>query len=285
MKIAAIDIGTNSIHMIVVRIGADVSFEVVDRAKEMVRLGTGSLEGGVLTASSIASALDTLVRFKRIADSRGVEEVIATATSAVRESHNGADFVAEVARQDQIELGQLKDRVSAMLDGKEALKPYRNQIQVDITTEGLRIQIVDAQNRPMFDVGRAVLKEYTREILRSIGVVLNDANYKISLAGHTDAQPYASGERGYSNWELSADRANASRRELVLAGMDERKIVRVVGLASSTLFDKTDPFNPSNRRISIVVMNKKTEEALMRDGASVDISSAEEVESAVPSRR
>ena len=82
MKIAAIDIGTNSIHMIVVRIGADVSFEVVDRAKEMVRLGTGSLEGGVLTASSIASALDTLVRFKRIADSRGVEEVIATATSA-----------------------------------------------------------------------------------------------------------------------------------------------------------------------------------------------------------
>ena len=97
--VAAIDIGTNSIHMIVVRIGADLSFEVVDREKAMVRLGTGSLEGGVLTASSMASALDTLARFKRIADSRGVEEIIATATSAVRESHNGADFVAEVARR------------------------------------------------------------------------------------------------------------------------------------------------------------------------------------------
>lgn len=99
MKIAAIDIGTNSIHMIVVRIGADASFEVVDREKEMVRLGTGSLEGGALTASSIASALRTLERFKRIAESRDVEEIIATATSAVRESQNGADFVAEVARR------------------------------------------------------------------------------------------------------------------------------------------------------------------------------------------
>ena len=133
-------------------------------------------------------------------------------------------------------------------------------------------------------MGQSRLRPETEEILGVIAREVSQLPNKIAVSGHTDAKPYAS-ERGYSNWELSADRANASRRELVLAGMDERKIVRVVGLASSTLFDKTDPFNPSNRRISIVVMNKKTEEALMRDGASVDISSAEEVESAVPSRR
>lgn len=191
---------------------------------------------------------------------------------------------AEIARQEQIELGQLKDKVAAAIDAREGLKAFRDQIRVDITTEGLRVQIVDEQNRPMFDIGKAALKNYTRDILRAIGTVLNDVNYKISLAGHTDAAPYASGERGYSNWELSADRANASRRELIAAGMDERKIVRVVGLASSTLFDKEDPFSPSNRRISIVVMNKKTEEALLRDGASVDVGNADEVENIVPAR-
>jgi chemotaxis protein MotB len=183
---------------------------------------------------------------------------------------------AEMARQESIELSQIKQKVEAMIDSKELLRAYRNQILIDITTEGLRIQIVDAQNRPMFDLGRAALKDYTRELLRAIGSVLNDVNYKISLAGHTDAAPYASGERGYSNWELSADRANASRRELIAAGMDDKKIVRVVGLASSTLFNAADPFSPSNRRISIVVMNKKTEEALLRDGASVDVGNAEE---------
>jgi len=183
---------------------------------------------------------------------------------------------AEMARQESIELSQIKQKVEAMIDSKELLKAYRNQILIDITTEGLRIQLVDAQNRPMFDLGRAALKDYTRELLRAIGTVLNDVNYKISLAGHTDAAPYASGERGYSNWELSADRANASRRELIAAGMDDKKIVRVVGLASSTLFNASDPFSPSNRRISIVVMNKKTEEALLRDGASVDVGNAEE---------
>lgn len=188
---------------------------------------------------------------------------------------------AEVARQDAAELSRIKDKVEAMIDSKELLRAYRNQILIDITSEGLRIQIVDAQNRPMFDIGRAVLKDYTRELLRAIGAVLNDVNYKISLAGHTDAAPYASGERGYSNWELSADRANASRRELIAAGMDDRKIVRVVGLASSTLFNAADPFSPSNRRISIVVMNKRTEEALMRDGVSVDVGNAEEAGTAL----
>ena len=114
----------------------------------------------------------------------------------------------------------------------------------------------------MFDQGRAALKDYTVDIMHSIGGLLNDVDNYISLAGHTDAAQYALGERGYSNWELSADRANASRRELVAGGMKDSKVLRVVGLSSSLPLDTANPMNPMNRRISLVVLNEKTERAI-----------------------
>jgi chemotaxis protein MotB len=113
-----------------------------------------------------------------------------------------------------------------------------------------------------------------------IGAVLNEVPNRIGLSGHTDSTPYFS-DTGYTNWELSADRANASRRELVLGGMSDAKILRVVGLASATHLDRQDPFNPINRRISIIVMNKKTEEAVMRDGATLEVPEAEAVRAAL----
>ncbi len=173
---------------------------------------------------------------------------------------------AALERQDNIRLRALQQKVSELLDAQENLRQFREQIKMDITTEGLRVQIVDERKRPMFDIGRSLLKDYTREILRALGKVLNEVDYKISLAGHTDAAPYSSGERGYSNWELSAGRANASRRELILGGMEERKIVRVVGLASSVPFDTVDPFGATNRRISILVLNTQAEDLLLNDG-------------------
>jgi chemotaxis protein MotB len=105
---------------------------------------------------------------------------------------------------------------------------------------------------------------------------------RISLSGHTDATPYASGEKGYSNWELSADRANASRRALIAGGMDETKVLRVVGLSSAVLFDKVDAFNPINRRISIIVMNRKAEENASKDGGTVEVTNAAEIKQDVP---
>lgn len=165
----------------------------------------------------------------------------------------------------------LKGRIEALIEANPALKPYKKQLLLDITSEGLRIQIVDEQNRPMFALAQAELQPYTRDILREIGRVMNDVPNRISLAGHTDANPYASGEKGYSNWELSSDRANASRRELVAGGMEEQKVLRVVGLSSALLFDKENPLNPANRRISIVVLNKKTEKAVTADGKSIDV--------------
>jgi len=118
----------------------------------------------------------------------------------------------------------------------------------------------------MFDSGSATLKSYTREILREIATVINTIPNRISLSGHTDAAKYAGGERGYSNWELSADRANASRRELIAGGIADDKILRVMGVGSASMLDKGDPLNPINRRISIIVLNQKAEERIMGEG-------------------
>jgi hypothetical protein len=97
----------------------------------------------------------------------------------------------------------------------------QSQIRLDMTRDGLRIQIVDEGNRPMFDSGSAVVKPYMRDLLRAIGSVLGEVPNRLTLEGHTDAQPFGGGDRGYSNWELSADRANASRRELMAGGLPE----------------------------------------------------------------
>lgn len=171
---------------------------------------------------------------------------------------------AELERLELEKLAQLKMRVESSIRGNRMLQLFEKQLMLDLTSEGLQLQIVDEQNRPMFALASAQLQPYTREILREIGMLLNDVPNKISISGHTDAKPFVGGARGYSNWELSSDRANACRRELIAGGMDDSKVVRVVGLASSILMDKEDPENPVNRRISIVVMNKKTEEAVLK---------------------
>ena len=177
-----------------------------------------------------------------------------------------------IERKKEIEkLKDLKANIEKMIEINDRLQKFKNQILLDITSEGLRIQIVDEQNRPMFQSGRAELEPHTREILHEIGKTLNEVPNKISLSGHTDAAVYGGGSKGYSNWELSADRANASRRELIAGGMAEEKIVRVVGLSSAVLYHKEEPLSPVNRRISLIVMNKKAEEAAQHDGGVVKL--------------
>jgi chemotaxis protein MotB len=172
---------------------------------------------------------------------------------------------AEFRRKEQERLETLKADIEKMIEQSPQLAQFKKQMLLDITSEGLRIQIVDEQNRPMFDSGGAELKPYTRDILRQIGKALNDVKNRISLAGHTDAAGFVGGSQGFTNWELSSNRANASRRELVAGGMDDSKVLRVVGLASTVLFDKNDPLGSVNRRISIVVLNQKTEDAILQE--------------------
>ena len=150
---------------------------------------------------------------------------------------------AEQKRAEMARLEALKKKVEDALAASPKLAAMKSQIRLDMTRDGLRIQIVDEQSRPMFDSGSAVVKPYMRELLREIGHVLSDVPNRITLEGHTDAQPFSGGERGYSNWELSSDRANASRREIVAGGLPEDRMLLVQGLASSNLFvpDRADP--------------------------------------------
>ncbi|MDR6673232.1 flagellar motor protein MotB [Xanthomonas sp. 1678] len=159
-------------------------------------------------------------------------------------------------------LETLMQDLKEAIDKSQALEPFKDQLLLDLTPDGLRIQIVDKENRPMFDIGSAALKPYTRDILHELSGFINEVPNHISITGHTDVTQYSS-KSGYSNWELSADRANAARRELVSGGMGEDKVSRVVGLSSSVLFDKQTPDNPINRRISIVVMTKDAEDAAL----------------------
>lgn len=166
---------------------------------------------------------------------------------------------------DDAALNKLKQKIAEMVETNPVMSQFKHQLLIDMTTEGLRIQIVDQQNRPMFANASAEVQPYMRTILRELGTALNDVPNPISLSGHTDATQYAT-QHGYSNWELSADRANASRRELVAGGMKPEKVSRVVGLEASVPLDKANIYNPINRRISIVVLNARAAEAVRSGG-------------------
>ena len=183
---------------------------------------------------------------------------------APRASVNLLALKEEQRKAEAARLEALKEKVNSVLASNPKLAAMRSQIRLDLTKDGLRIQIVDEQSRPMFDSGSAVVKSYMRELLQEIGSVLAEVPNRLTLEGHTDAQPFSGGERGYSNWELSSDRANASRRELISGGLPERRVLRVQGLASSNLFEATAPNSPSNRRISIIVMNREAEDRMFR---------------------
>lgn len=173
---------------------------------------------------------------------------------------------AERRKAEAVQLDALRRKVEDVLASNPKLAALKSQIRFELTADGLRIQIVDEQNRPMFDSGSAVVKPYMRELLRLIGSVLAEVPNRLTLEGHTDAQPFGTGESGYSNWELSSDRANASRRELGAGGLPTDRVLLVKGLASSVLIDPKDPTSPSNRRISIIVMNRDAEDRLLKAG-------------------
>ncbi|MBC7572882.1 MAG: flagellar motor protein MotB [Herminiimonas sp.] len=191
-----------------------------------------------------------------------------------KKSYNLGAAKAELERLEMAKLMGLKSRIQSMIEASPTMRQFKKQLLIDITSDGLRIQIVDEQNRAMFALAKAELQPYAKEILFEIGQTLNDMPNKISLSGHTDSAGYSSGEKGYSNWELSADRANASRRALIAGGMDESKVLRVVGLASAVPFDKVDPLSPVNRRISIIVMNKRAEESITKEDLTPESASS-----------
>jgi chemotaxis protein MotB len=171
-----------------------------------------------------------------------------------------AEKLAEQVESERLEL--LLQELQNKVDESPELKRFKDQILFEITPNGLRIQIQDAANRPMFALGSPQLQPYFEDILLSMADTIKAVPNKISISGHTDATPFINGAGGMGNWELSAGRANAARRALVIGGYPEEQVARVVGYASSVPFDRDNPLNPVNRRIDITVLTRKAERAI-----------------------
>ncbi|RQH10142.1 flagellar motor protein MotB [Paraburkholderia dinghuensis] len=242
---------------------------VADYFKQPLKLTLWSgdrsaVDSGALKAGGRDVAID------RQGDTRQTDGRIDRAAHSAQRADDDATKLqsGNIAMQEQVRLHDLQIKLMAALQANPALRQYKQQIRIDSTLMGLRIEIVDSQKRPMFATARDTVEPYMRDILRAIGGTLNSVPNRIIVQGHTDAVPYPDGEKGYSNWELSTDRANASRRELIAGGLDTGKVMRVLGLAATQNLNKADPLDPENRRISIIVLNKKSEMALMQDDTS-----------------
>ncbi len=199
-----------------------------------------------------------------------------------------AESIAEEMERERLEL--LLQELQNKVEENPQLQRFKDQILFEITQDGLRIQITDAENRPMFDLGSARLQPYFEDILLAMADTIKAVPNKISISGHTDAKPFV-GQGDFGNWELSADRANSARRALVAGGYDEDRVARVVGYASSALFDRDDPLNPVNRRIDIIVLTKKAQrdiegeqgaEPASSDGEPLDSTSGDDASTEGP---
>lgn len=158
---------------------------------------------------------------------------------------------------DRKNLENLQKVLDQQIVSNPVLNAFRHQLLVNITNEGLRIQVVDSAKRPMFALGSTDLESYARSIFQAIAPSLNRLPNQISITGHTDALHYQNGGKGYSNYNLSAGRANAVRQVLIQGGLDESKVLRVVGMGSAVLYDPKNPDSPLNRRVSIVVLSQE----------------------------
>jgi len=181
-------------------------------------------------------------------------------------NEDGSGQAQELA---QMEL--LKQQLEQKIDQSPSLQELKEQLKIEVTPNGLQVQILDDRRRPMFGTGVDVPKDYAAKLLKEVGTVLASTDKPISIAGHTDSSGYHSSSE-YTNWELSADRANAARRLLLGGGVDAKRIAQVVGLADTIPFDAENPYNPRNRRISIIVLNKKAMQRLksLSDAAELE---------------
>jgi chemotaxis protein MotB len=192
---------------------------------------------------------------------------IAPPTPGTQTATRPDDDGAQEDKLDNERLAGLMNALRKGIDERESLAKFKDQILLDVTPEGVRIQIIDHERRSMFPLGSARLEDFSSDILKELAHIVSSVPNRISVSGHTDMKPYVA--VNYTNWELSADRANAARRALLEGGLAPEKIGRVVGLASSVLLDPSMPEGPVNRRISIVVMNKRTEAAISAENGNL----------------
>lgn len=178
----------------------------------------------------------------------------------------GEVFKGQLSRIDKLKraesLKQAKQKLQKMIETDPRLNSFKSNILLNLTNDGLLIQITDSQDRPMFRVGSELPESYMNGILQALVPLLQELPNALSLTGHTDSLPYAGGDGGYSNWELSAGRANAARRVLVRGGLNDERFLRVIGTASRMPLENTPPESAVNRRISILVLSRSKEQEI-----------------------
>jgi chemotaxis protein MotB len=185
------------------------------------------------------------------------------------------DILELMKQEEKKQMETLKQKIEDMIQEDPLLNPFREQLKIDITQEGLRVQIIDKEGRPMFDLASPRMENYAAEIIHKLAPLMNEMPNKISISGHTDARPFPGNGQGYTNWELSTDRANAARKEIIKGGLQEAKMLRVVGLASSVPFLDNDPMAATNRRISIILMKREIADEIVRGDSDVNIDAAD----------
>ena len=156
----------------------------------------------------------------------------------------------------------LKEQLESKLNDDPVMREYKNQLNFIVTADGLKIELRDLENKSMFTQGKTDFQEHAKKIISWLSDQLNHMPNDVVIIGHTDSNPYV-GTPNYSNWELSADRANATRRALINSGMDKNKIIRVIGVADTELLNKSDSYDATNRRIEIIVLTDEAKKKLL----------------------
>lgn len=232
----------------------DEIFEVAAAAPSPVEMPEGEVPEQPAAGTAAAALEQAMMALGEEELSGLTPEEIAELTDRVVEEMAGAAERRAQSAHEQAQFAQVEETIRQSIESIPELEPYRDNLRIDVTPEGLRIQIVDQENQAMFPSGSAALHGQTRALVDVIARVVKGLPNDIMITGHTDARPFQTGG-GYGNWELSSDRANSARRALIEAGFPEDRIARVVGRADRDPLDPADPFGPVNRRITFVVLS------------------------------
>ncbi len=164
-------------------------------------------------------------------------------------------FEEKLKAQEAARFKTVQEKIQAAIQNNPDMAKLANNILVDVTPEGLRIQVIDQEGASMFPSGSARMFQKTKELFSTVADIIKTVPNNISVRGHTDSSTYGAGA-SYTNWELSADRANSSRQVLMEAGIPEPKVFNVQGKSDTEHLFPSDPLDPRNRRVSIILLNE-----------------------------
>ena len=204
----------------------------------------------------------------------GSYELIESSENIDPEKILQADEIESLADAiEQRRMEEMKAKIQAMITASPTLSPFKNQLLLDLTTEGLRLQIVDQTNRPMFDQGSAHLRYYSEDILWELAPMLSGLDHRLQITGHTDSSGIANQrDEDDVNWGLSSLRADSARRALMEAGVPKSQIAQVIGMGDTAPLKPDDPAAAVNRRISITLLNKALDAGIKgRSGSDADV--------------